>query len=592
MLKNPVLAREFMTSLRTIRAVGLGLVFLWGLGSLVIFLWPSGGGSSLAAETSRTLFAILSLAFLSLVILCAPSFTATAISHEKENETWETLWDTMLRPGEIIFGKLASGVGFSLILVVCSLPMLGICSIGVSARDVLLAYAIAVVAAFFYGMLGLYLSAVCRNSYRALIACYLAVVTLAGLVWVPSFLLSVWANSFHAIHCLRACSPFAAMLAVVYPSQFAGEHTTAVEGFGAFADSPWVFLIFGSVGALALLVLTWRAVARPPQKRHKDEQLLDDDKLRKRKLGFPFYIFDPRKRKRMIGPIFNVVAVKEMRTKAFGRLTWFARCLSACFIASFVLAFLPLSQTGENAGPEFQTNIALACIGIPLAIIVLICPVLTAGAISDEKQSGIFDMLRVTRISAFTLVVGKLEVAWLFTSMLLISALPTYFVLVYLSSDPEDMTHIANGVNQIATADFSGGWHEITQAKLSFLWRMVRAFGVMAAAMFFATNAGVLASIYCRRTSTATAFAYGAAIFISVVTMLPQVIHAHLPEWFVQGMATLNPFIAAAKAVSKDAFGALPENLWSQNIVITVGISLLMLVVSVLTVRRMMRPTR
>ena len=39
---------------------------------------------------------------------------------------------------------------------------------------------IAVVAAVFYGMLGLYLSAVCRNSYRALIACYLTVVTLAG----------------------------------------------------------------------------------------------------------------------------------------------------------------------------------------------------------------------------------------------------------------------------------------------------------------------------------------------------------------------------------------------------------------------------
>ena len=589
MFKNPVLAREFMTSLRTVRALVLGLVFLWGLGAMVVFLWPSGGAAAVAAETSQTLFAILSMAFLSLVILCAPSFTATAISHERENETWETLWDTMLRPGEIIFGKLTSGVGFSLILVICSLPMLGICSIGVSARKLLMAYAIAIVTAVFYGMLGLFLSAVCRNSYRALIACYLTVITLAGLVWVPSFLLSVWADSFHAIHCLRACSPFAAMLSVVYPSVFASEHSLAAEGFGAFADSPYVFLIFGAVGTVLLLGLTWRAVAKPPQKRHKDELLLDDDKLKKRKLGFPFYIFDPRKRKRMIGPVFNLIAVKEMRTKAFGRMTWFARCLSACFIGSFILAFLPLSQCGEG-GAEVQTNIALACIGVPLAIIVLICPVLTAGAISDERQSGIFDMLRVTKVSAWTLVMGKLEVAWLFTSMLLLAALPTYFVLVYLSSDPDDMAHMADGATLLATADFGGAWAEISQAKLSFLWRMVRAFGVMAAAMFLTTNAGVLASIYCKRTATATATAYGAALFIAGGTLLPLLINAHLPPALVQGAATLNPFVAAAKAVSDTAFAELPSGLWLNNIILTVAISLVMLAVSIITVGKMLKP--
>lgn len=587
MLNNPVMRRELMGGLRTTRALALGLAFLWILGVLVILLWPEGGVYSLAASTGRTLFSVLSAGFIGLVSLCAPSFSATAISMEKERETWELLWDSLLRPGEIIFGKFSSGIGFALILILCSLPMMGVCSIGVSLRDVLMVYAIAVVAAFFFGMLGLFFSATCRNSYRALIFCYITIVGICGGVWVPSLLLGVWAESFHIIHFVRGLSPFAALTSVAYPARFASEHLVAAEGFGAFADSPYVFLLFGVAAGLALLALAWVAVARPPAKRFKKDELAD---TKRKKLGFPFYIFDPSRPRKMIGPLFNIIAVKEMRTKAFGRMTWFMRALAGCVIASFLLAFLPLTQLGGDV--TTTDTIAMACIGVPLAIIVLLCPVLTAGAISEERESGIFDMLRVTRISAAKIIMGKLEVAWLFTLMLLIAAVPSYFMLVYLGSDSQDMEHIASGMTAISGGDFSGGYEALSKAKMDFLWKMLRAFGVMAVTMAFCTVSGLVASILCRKTSTATAVAYGIALLVSVGTLMPYALAGSIPPGLLEGILTFNPFAAAAKAVSQESFVLLPGNIWLHNIILLGALTLALLVFSILRVRTLLRPTR
>lgn len=591
MLNNPVLRRELVGSLRTGRALGLGLAFLWILGLLLIALWPEGGVYSTAASTGRTLFAVLSAGFIGLVTLCAPSFTATAISMEKERETWELLWDSLLKPSEIIFGKFASGIGFSLILIFCSLPMMGICRIGVSLEDVLLVYAIALVAAFFFGMLGVFFSAVCRNSYRALIFCYISIIALCGGVWVPSLLLGDWAQNFHIIHCVRGLSPFAALVAVAYPGRFSSEHLLAPDAFGSFADSPYVFLLFGVLCGLGLMAYAWRTVAHPPVRtRRKDEVLASADK-KGPKLSFPFYIFDPRKPRKPFGALINVIAAKEMRTKAFGHFTWLARAISGCFIASLLLAFLPLTQLGS--GVTDKTTIAMACIGIPLAIIVLLCPVLTAGSISDERESGLFDMLRVTRIGALKIILGKLEVAWLFTILLLMAALPSYFVLVYLSSDPQDMEHIATGMTALASGDVGTCWRELSQAKLDFLFKMLRAFGVMAGAMVFCTIAGVTASIACKKTSTATAVAYGVALFACVGTLLPYVLADHLPGWLLRVSLTLNPFAASSKAVSGDeTFALLPADLWLQNIVALGALSLLLLGYCTLRVRAMLRPSK
>ena len=107
-------------------------------------------------------------------------------------------------------------------------------------------------------------------------------------------------------------------------------------------------------------------------------------------------------------------------------------------------------------------------------------------------------MLRCTPLSAWTIVMGKLEIAWFFTGLLVLSCFPTFFVLAYVSSSPEDMEHLSNGVNFIRPFNFqfTEGWEELRKVNLSFLHNMLAAMGVTAMAMFFTTAASMAASAW------------------------------------------------------------------------------------------------
>ncbi len=588
MINNPVLRREFVTSLRTTQAMLLGGGALWLLGALVALLWPAEGVYSLAAQNSHRLFILLSMGFLTLVTLCAPSFTAVAITREKERETYDLLYDTLLRPDEIIFGKFAAGVGFVLILVAGSLPMMGACYVlgGISAADVFKVYLIVTESAIFFGLVGFYCSAVSRSSYRSIIYCYAAILGLCGLTWVPSVVLALWAESFHLIHFFRALSPFAAVLAVAHPAFFAAEHPLPPDDFGLLADSPWVFAVGAAMGSLVFFILTYRAVARPPAKIRADK----DNEVIEKNLSFPFTIFDPRKRKRMIGRIINVIAIKEMRTKAFGQASWLIRVMSGCFIASLLLAFLPLTQITKIG---FVT-IVFTCVALPLAIIILISPVLTASAITSERESNVFDALRTTRLSAWTIVLGKVEVAWFFTLLLLASTLPTFFVLAYVSSAPGDMEHLSAGLNLIRPFNFqfAAGWKELSQVDVKVLRQMGSAFAVVSVAMLFATVTGLTCSAFANKTSNATAAAYAIVLVLAVGTLVPYLLADSLPERLVRISLTMNPFAAAAKAVSGEAFPELPAGLWLDHLRLVGATTAALLVTAMIRVWLRMRPEK
>ena len=594
MLKNPVLSREFLTSLRTVRALFLGVTFLVILAAMVMLLWPTGGVYSVAAQNSHRIFIILSMSFLALVVLCAPSFTAVSITTEKEQQTYDMLYDTLLRPDEIVLGKFVAGVGFVIILIVASLPMMGACLVlgGVSELDVVKVYCVVFASAIFCGLLGLFCSTVFRSSYRSLIICYVFILIISGAVWVPSVVLGGWAQNVHAIHLLRSISPFAAMFSVVNPDLFAAEHPIAPGAFGDFADSMWGFIIFSSVGSITLLGVTLRIVAKPPQpKRHGDQEIIEDRmELIKRHVKFPFYLLDPRKRKRMMGCILNIIAVKEMRSKAFGRAIWVIRSLYGCFTLSLFLAFLPLTQL-HVIGID---TVVFTCISLPLAIIILISPVLTATAISEERESGVFDMLRCTRVGAWTLVMGKLQVAWFITAMLLASTFPTFFVLAYISSSPQDMEKINRGVEHIRPFNFrfAEGWEALNEVNTDFVLDMGSAFAVVGMAMLFATVAGVMASAFCRRSSSATAVGYAMVLLASVGTLVPHFISEDLPQWLVSFSLTLNPFAAAAKAVSDSAFPSYSAHMWIDHITYVAAATGVLLLITMVRVWSLMRPQR
>ena len=591
-MENPVLRREFMTNLRTSKAAFMGGAFVVLLSFLVLFMWPASGAVSLSAQSSREMFILLSMGLLALVTMIAPAFTAVSITMEKERETFQLLYHTMLTSSQIVLGKMAAGIGFAMILVVMSLPMMGACFIlgGVDLGDVCFVYAILLLGAVYFGLIGMACSAYTRSSFTAIVMSYVVILVSCGLVWVPAVVIKRWPLVQHISHCVRGLSPFAAMLSVVNGDIFVAEHGGMRDVFGEFADSAWPFVILAVVGSVVLLALNFWLVARPPQpRRRSDETLIDDPgEALKHRLGFPFYLFDPRRRKRMIGPIINVVAVKEMRSKAFGRIWWVIRAVYVSLIASFVLAFFPLTQQGYVP----NTTILLLCISVPIGVILLVGPILTSSSISDERNSGVFDSLRMTELSPVTIVLGKLEVSWFYVGLLLLSTFPTFFIIGYLSSPPSEMAKIAECIGHLRKAEFAALFGKFGEMEFTAFAGIARAGAVAVADIVFATTVGICASSFIRKSSASTAVSYAVVFAIGIGTLLPYFLSQNLPGWLVEMFVTLNPFAAAGKAGSGQVFTQFSSDMWLRHCGYLTAVSAVLFAVTSVRVWLLMRPGR
>src|SRR5205085_12169861 len=70
-----------------------------------------------------------------LVCLIAPVVTANCITQEKEQQTWEMLIFTRLKPGEIILGKLLARLAIVFLVLALFLPLTVFCWIHSAVMD-------------------------------------------------------------------------------------------------------------------------------------------------------------------------------------------------------------------------------------------------------------------------------------------------------------------------------------------------------------------------------------------------------------------------------------------------------------------------
>jgi ABC-2 type transport system permease protein len=123
---NPVLYKELSIALRDRKVFILQTVYLSILSVALYFtimesLYTNYPVSS--AEAGKIIFYALFWIQLVLVTLIAPSLTCASISSEREKRTYELLIGTLLSPGEIISGKLISGLSYIFLLIISSLPI-------------------------------------------------------------------------------------------------------------------------------------------------------------------------------------------------------------------------------------------------------------------------------------------------------------------------------------------------------------------------------------------------------------------------------------------------------------------------------------
>jgi len=542
---NPIFRREFLVLARSRKAKLSATALILVLCAVLYILWPRTGVVS--EFDSNEIFSVFLGATLGIIILLVPAFTSTAITDEKENQSFNILFTTLLSPFEILAGKLFSSLAMIFTVVILAMPVIAICALsgGIGIPLLTKTYAVIFLATLTYGLLGLALSAYCHRSFTSVVVTYVVIAVLAGATWLPSVLLGGWVQMRPLWAMLRSLSPFEALFALNHASRY-----EIVVGDGAFATTTLRLYTMGMVALSVFFFIVFCIfILRPlrPRRSKTQQQYSDFKTSLKRRLGFPFYLIDPLKRKKPIPGYRNPVFVAELRSKIFGKPGFIIWSLTACVVASIGTMILTCFTYATKLGPD---RVRFVAVLLQFAIIILVAPIVSSGSITDERVSNTITSLRMTCLSTWTVVLGKFKAAFVYVLIFLLSSLPVLFALVFLETQPS--------YGRI-------GW-----------WL----FALVLSALVF-TIAGLFASTVMRTTAAATAASYGFAFALSVVTMSVELFGARIPVNVRTVILTFNPLVAAIQVASDDWFGDLPQlfgrPLWQNHLYLFGSIAIILL---------------
>ena len=195
-VKNPVLRKE-LTSRMSIRrmskanrlaltlfiAVVLPIVYL--IIARVLFINSS-------VRDGRDIFGVIAWGCqMAFAVLLAPTVTSGVITLEREKQTWNALLLSRLTNWEIIWGKLLGSVVPALAMQLIFIPIMIMAALkgGVSLGSFIRAEVFVVFCTFFYGIIGMFFSWICRRTQLATAS---AMATVMISVVASPVLLTVW----------------------------------------------------------------------------------------------------------------------------------------------------------------------------------------------------------------------------------------------------------------------------------------------------------------------------------------------------------------------------------------------------------------
>ncbi|MCC7518400.1 MAG: hypothetical protein IT578_04355 [Verrucomicrobiae bacterium] len=519
-MPNPILHRELITTLRAPRAAWTLFAVAALLSGLALALWPSEGMYSLGEQSAHTLLNAVSLGGLLLALLIAPAFNATSLSSEKENRTYDLLTQTLLRPWNIAWGKVASAQCFLLLVALAALPALASTFFlgGTGLPQVAAIFGIIAAAGAATGLLGFAVSAWSRQSFTALVITYSAMLAWCLLPLLPPLLLRSLVASVPTFAWAAHASPIAAMLVAVEPGLFAR--------MGAPVETRHALAIhFGACGLLG--ALAWCAGSLRILLPHRFERYRRDfaPASTTRNLRFPYTLVDPRRRKRLIGNWSNPMLAKELRSRTFSQTPWLIRGMYATFTVS--LLFVGLMVRG---GATLHLDVLkLAMIAFQVLLVVLLTPALLAGAVTGEIEQRQFDLLRQTPLRPHAILLGKSFSAWLLVVLLLVAGAPMWWMLAYLEN------------------------YQWAGATISL--------AVVGVTLFFVSTASLACSSAASTTATATASAFALVCLVVFGSLVPLLMGPALSAVWRHEILAWNPFAAGLQAVSVELLRSEP-GLW------------------------------
>ncbi len=382
--ENPVLQRELLVNLRTLRAFVLLALYQMLLSAVVIVAWPSDTVLDLTSnpQSAKQLVDLFFLGQYVIASLMAPSFAAGAITGEKERLTYEMLLASPLRPGAVILGKMVASLTHLGMLILGSLPIIVLCLPlgGVSVYEVLAAYTGLIVSVILFGSIGVLCSSYFSRTSSSLVVSYLIILPLV---------------------------------------------IAAVSTWMAFTDSGELrlkiaLLIFPAFALTAAILMCSAAAGRmlyPPDVGSEGKEVIDLEKEAEEAVGlviqpdqFPDRLFAPPKKRQLMPDGTNPVYDKEIHSEIFSQGTLMLRLV----IQISMLLAIPLMGIFLFWKQE-------QCAWFPVYVVVfsmLVGPVFLAGSMTSERERQTLDLLLTTTLTPWQILWGKFIVGFRISAVL------------------------------------------------------------------------------------------------------------------------------------------------------------------------------
>jgi len=224
---NPVLQKDLKTKLRGWRAPVLiscyiillaGVLLLYFSGSSMLNPYYVSGFNPRIAVNAYNLLIVFQFA---LLFIAVPAITATSISGERERQTLDLMLVTKTHPGKIIIGKIIISIAHTMLLLVSSLPVLGVVFFfgGIGIADIAKLLLFYIFTAFFVASSGVFFSTLFRRNITAIITNY---IFLGILTFGPFILFLIRTYIMEATLNYSYNPSYADFLSILFPSPVFG----------------------------------------------------------------------------------------------------------------------------------------------------------------------------------------------------------------------------------------------------------------------------------------------------------------------------------------------------------------------------------
>ncbi|MFC1734818.1 ABC transporter permease subunit [Candidatus Hydrogenedentota bacterium] len=409
--------RELLASLRRPRSFACLMLFVGCFAGLAILMWPSSGKISVMRAYSEELFAAISVFMMGGALFFVPGLAAGAITNERDNDTFDLLYMSLITPAGIVAAKLLNTIGFYVLLLAASGPVFALVffTVGLDWVQFTQVTAVIMLTALTCSMIGIWCSTFFMRSFVAQVLSYLAVM---------GFMIGTWPVAILGL-ALRWLPFFDTIGIVVCP----GRSLVAVMNQEMTIVRFVLVVIFHGCIIAFLFVRSLRLIASRPQRikvsawKPIDDPLLLELRMR----TWPYYLIDPLRRKRLMQDGRNPMLIKELRWGVMNRGTSLIRSAYAAFLLFFISGTVMVYY-------ESDREALVAWLAMQTGVVLLIAPTLLATSITKEREFGNSDMLGMTLLSARDVVLGKLWSGLVSIGPVVIAALAACLPFFFLKS--------------------------------------------------------------------------------------------------------------------------------------------------------------